>query len=87
MFMKASEDILARVKIKDMKPFPRCAPVLEELTKNHCLIVISSNDYASIKEALDLFNYDEYFRKFLAQILCSAKKKKYFMPQKNIMLR
>jgi phosphoglycolate phosphatase len=76
VFMKASEDILARVKIKDMKPFPEVAPVIEELHKNHCLIVVSSNDYASIKEALDFFNYDEYFKEILGSDFMFSKKEK-----------
>ena len=76
VFMKASEDILAQVKIKDMKPFPAVAPVIEELHKNHCLIVISSNDYASIKEALELFNYDGYFREILGSDFMFSKKEK-----------
>jgi phosphoglycolate phosphatase len=76
VFMKASEDILAQVKIKDMKPFPAVAPVIEELHKSHCLIVISSNDYASIKEALELFNYDGYFREILGSDFMFSKKEK-----------
>jgi phosphoglycolate phosphatase len=76
VFMKAAESILAQVKIKDMKPFPDVAPVIEELHKKHCLIVVSSNDYASIKEALDYFNYDDYFRDILGSDFMYSKKEK-----------
>ena len=76
VFMKASEDILAQVKIKDMKPFPQIAPVIEELHKKHCLIVVSSNDYTSIKEALDYFNYDDYFKDILGSDFMFSKKEK-----------
>jgi phosphoglycolate phosphatase len=76
VFMKAAEDILAQVKIKDMKPFPEIAPVIEELHKQHCLIVISSNDHASIKEALDYFNYDDYFKEILGSDFMFSKKEK-----------
>ncbi|HUN56005.1 MAG TPA: HAD family hydrolase [Smithella sp.] len=76
IFMKASEDILAQVKIKDMKPFPEVAPVIEELHKNHCLIVVSSNDCASIKESLEFFNYDEYFKEILGSDFMFSKKEK-----------
>jgi phosphoglycolate phosphatase len=76
VFMKASEDILAQVKIKDMKPFPEVAPVIEELHKNHCLIVVSSNDCASIKESLDFFNYDKYFKEILGSDFMFSKKEK-----------
>ena len=75
-FMKAAESILAKVKIKDMKPFPDVAPVIQELHKKHCLIVVSSNDYASIKEALDLFNYDDYFRDIFGSDFMFSKKEK-----------
>lgn len=76
VFMKAAEGILAQVKIKDMRPFPDVAPVVEELHKKHCLIVVSSNDYASIKEALDYFNYDDYFRDILGSDFMYSKKEK-----------
>lgn len=76
VFMKASEGILAQVKIRDMKPFPEVAPVIEELHKKHCLIVVSSNDYASIKEALDYFNYDDYFQDILGSDFMYSKKEK-----------
>ena len=35
-----------------MKPIAAMLPVVEELQKNHCLIVISSNDRPTIQEAL-----------------------------------
>lgn len=75
-FMKSAEDILAQVKIKDMKPFPDVAPVIKELHKTHCLIVVSSNDYASIKEALEFFNYDGYFQDILGSDFMFSKKEK-----------
>jgi phosphoglycolate phosphatase len=75
-FMKTGEDILAQVKIKDMKPFPAVAQVIEELHKNHCLVVVSSNDYNAIKEALELFNYDGYFREILGSDFMFSKKEK-----------
>jgi len=75
-FMKASVDILAQVKIRDMKPFPGVAEVIEKLHRKHRLIVISSNDYASIKEALDYFNYDDYFKDVLGSDFMFSKKEK-----------
>jgi phosphoglycolate phosphatase len=76
VFMKAAEDILAQVKIKDMKPFPDVAPVIKELHKKHCLIVVSSNDHAAIKEALEFFNYDRYFKDILGSDFMFSKKEK-----------
>jgi len=76
VFMKAAEDILAQVKIKDMKPFPEIAKVIEELYKKHCLVVVSSNDNSSIKEALEFFNYDIYFKEILGSDFMFSKKEK-----------
>ena len=77
-FMKASVDILAQVNFKDIKPIAAVVPVVKELHKNHCLIVISSNDSASIKEALELFHYDGYFREILGSDFMFSKKDKIF---------
>ena len=76
VFIKAAEDILAQVKIKDMKPFSEIAPVIEELYKKHCLVVVSSNDNSSIKEALEFFNYDIYFKEILGSDFMFSKKEK-----------
>jgi len=75
-FMKASIDILARVKIKDIKPIEDAVAVVEKLHKKHCLIVISSNETASIREALELFKYDGYFREILGSDFMLSKKDK-----------
>ena len=75
-FLKASVDILAQVNFKDIKPMDAVVPVVRELQKNHCLIVVSSNDSASIKEALELFHYDGYFREILGSDFMFSKKEK-----------
>jgi phosphoglycolate phosphatase len=75
-FMKASVDILAQTNFKDIKPLDAVVPVVRELHKNHCLIVVSSNDSASIKEALKLFHYDGYFREILGSDFMFSKKEK-----------
>ena len=54
-FMAASVDILSKVNYAEMKPFDAMRPVLQELKKKHCLIVISSNDTPTIQEALRLY--------------------------------
>ncbi|MBN1474159.1 MAG: HAD family hydrolase [Syntrophaceae bacterium] len=90
-FMKASIDILARVKIKDIKPIEDAVPVVAKLHKEHCLIVISSNETASIREALELFKYDGYFKEILGSDFMLSKKdkilyaiKKYQLPPDDI---
>ncbi|MGD0021462.1 MAG: HAD family hydrolase [Smithellaceae bacterium] len=75
-FMKASTDILAQVNIRDIKPIAAVVPVVEELHKNHCLIVVSSNESSSIKEALKLFQYNGYFREILGSDFMLSKKDK-----------
>lgn len=75
-FMKASADILAQVNIRDIKPIAAVVPVVEELHKNHCLIVVSSNESSSIKEALKLFQYNGYFREILGSDFMLSKKEK-----------
>ncbi len=75
-FMKASLDILAQVKIDDIKPIKDVAPVVEKLQKKNCLIVISSNDTASIKEVLELFGYNDYFNEILGSDFMLSKKDK-----------
>ncbi|HRS97480.1 MAG TPA: HAD hydrolase-like protein, partial [Smithella sp.] len=65
VFMKSAEEILAKVNIRDMKPFPDIEPVIRELHQKHYLIVVSSNDYASIKEALEHLTFDNYFQDIL----------------------
>ena len=75
-FMRASVDILTQVNFKDIKPIDSVVPVVRELHKNHCLIVISSNESSSIKEALELFHYDGYFREILGSDFMFSKKDK-----------
>ena len=61
-FMESSVNILAGVDYSEMKPFGAMRPVLDELKKNHPLIVISSNDTPTIQEALRLYNFNEIFQ-------------------------
>jgi len=82
-FMKASVDILTQVNFKNIKPIAAVVPVVKELHKNHCLIVVSSNDSASIEEALELFHYDGYFREILGSDFMLSKKEKIFYATKK----
>jgi phosphoglycolate phosphatase len=75
-FMKASVDILAQVNFKDIKPIAAVVPVVRKLHKNHTLIVVSSNESSSIKEALALFHYNGYFREILGSDFMFSKKEK-----------
>ena len=76
VFMKAAEDILARVDYSKMKPFGAMLPVLDELKKNHPLMVISSNDSPTIQEALRLYNFNGIFQEILGSDFMFSKKEK-----------
>ena len=75
-FSNASVDILAKVNYADMKPFDAIRPVLRKLTKNHPLIIISSNDSPTIKEALRLYDFDGIFDDILGCDFMLSKKDK-----------
>ena len=75
-FMTASVDILSQVNYREMKPFDAVRPVLQELKKNHCLIVISSNDTLTIREALRLYGFEDIFQEILGSDFMLSKKDK-----------
>jgi phosphoglycolate phosphatase len=75
-FMKASVDILSQVDYSQMKPFEAVRPVLKELKKNHRLIVISSNDTPTIREALRLYDFEDIFQEILGSDFMLSKKEK-----------
>ena len=75
-FADASVDILAKIHYAEMKPFDAIRPVLRELAKNHSLIVISSNDSPTIKEALRLYDFDGIFEDVLGCDFMLSKKDK-----------
>jgi phosphoglycolate phosphatase len=76
VFMKAAEDIIARIDYGKMKPFTAMLPVLDELKKNNILIVISSNDSPTIQEALRLYNFNGIFQEILGSDFKFSKKEK-----------
>ena len=75
-FMESSVNILAEVDYNKMKPFGAMRPVLDELKKNHPLIVISSNDSPTIQEALRLYNFNGIFQEILGSDFMFSKKEK-----------
>ncbi len=76
VFMKAAEDIPAKIDYGKMKPFTAMRPVLDELKKNNILIVISSNDSPTIQEALRLYNFNGIFQEILGADFKFSKKEK-----------
>lgn len=75
-FMAASVDILLQVNYSEIKPFDSIWPVLQELKKKHCLIVISSNDTPTIREALRLWGFEDIFQAILGSDFMLSKKEK-----------
>jgi phosphoglycolate phosphatase len=87
-FMTASVDILSQVNYSEMKPFDAMWPVLQELKKKHCLIVISSNDTPTIREALRLYGFEDIFQEILGSDFMLSKKDKilYAIKKYSVML-
>jgi len=75
-FMTTSVDILSQVNYREIKPFDAMRPVLQELKKKHCLIVISSNDTPTIREALRLYGFEDIFQEILGSDFMLSKKEK-----------
>jgi len=75
-FMTTSVDILSQVNYSEMKPFEAMRPVLQELKKKHCLMVISSNDTPTIREALRLYGFENIFQEILGSDFMLSKKDK-----------
>ena len=75
-FMAASVEIISKINYAEMKPFDSMRPVLQELKKKHCLIVISSNDTPTIREALRLYDFNGIFQEILGSDFMLSKKEK-----------
>ena len=75
-FTATSIDILARINYAEMKPFDAIRPVLRELKKNHPLVVISSNDTPTIREALRLYDFNGIFDDILGSDFMLSKTEK-----------
>ena len=75
-FTAASAGILAKINYAEMKPFDAVRPVLRELKKNHPLVVISSNDTPTIREALRLYDFNGIFDDILGSDFMLSKTEK-----------
>jgi len=75
-FMAASVDIIAQVDYSGIKPIKAMQPVLAKLQENNILLVISSNDSASINDALKLYSFDGIFQEVLGSDFMLSKKEK-----------
>ena len=59
-----------------MKPFDGLIPVLAALSRDHFLLVISSNGSKTIRKMLVRFGFDSYFREILGADFLASKKEK-----------
>lgn len=75
-FEEASVSILTQVNYAAMKPFDAIRPVLRRLKQNHPLVVISSNDTPTIREALRLYDFEGIFDDILGSDFMYSKKEK-----------
>jgi phosphoglycolate phosphatase len=75
-FVEASTDIFSQINYKDMKAVTEMLPVIEELQKNNILLVISSNDSTTIKEAIERYQFNGNFQEILGSDFMLSKKDK-----------
>jgi phosphoglycolate phosphatase len=75
-FVEASADIFSQINYKKMKAVAAMVPVIEELQKNNILLVISSNDSATIKEAIERYQFNGNFQEILGSDFMLSKKDK-----------
>jgi phosphoglycolate phosphatase len=75
-FTAASVGILAKINYAEMKPFDAIRPVLRELKKKHPLVVISSNDTPTIREALRIYDFNGIFDDILGSDFMLSKTEK-----------
>jgi phosphoglycolate phosphatase len=75
-FFEASGDLLSHVNYKEMKPVAKMPAIIEELQQNNILLVISSNDSGTIRNALEHFGYSSDFQEILGSDFMLSKKDK-----------
>ena len=86
-YIRAAKEIMPGLNYDAMKSFDGLIPVLAALSRDHCLLVISSNGSKTIRKMLVRFGFDPFFKEILgADFLVSKKEKidyalaKYGMP-------
>jgi phosphoglycolate phosphatase len=75
-FVEASTDIFSQINYNEMKAVTEMLPVIEELQKNNILLIISSNDSATIKEAIERYQFNGNFQEVLGSDFMLSKKDK-----------
>jgi len=75
-YIRAAKEIMPGLDYDAMKPFEGLIPVLAALSKEHCLLLISSNGSKTIHDMLVRFGFDAYFKDILGADFLASKKKK-----------
>jgi phosphoglycolate phosphatase len=75
-YVRAAKEIMPGLDYDAMKTFDGLLPVLAALSRDHCLLVISSNGSKTIRKMLVRFGYDPYFKEILGADFMVSKKEK-----------
>lgn len=75
-YARAAREIMPGIDFAAMKPFPGLGPVLAALSREHCLVVISSNASKMIRRLLTGFGFDGCFEEILGADFSVSKKEK-----------
>jgi phosphoglycolate phosphatase len=75
-YAQAAREIMPGIDFGAIEPFPGLLPVLASLSREHCLVVISSNASKTIRKMLVRFGFDSYFEEILGVDFLVSKKEK-----------
>jgi phosphoglycolate phosphatase len=75
-FSQAAREIMPGIDYDSMCPFDGLIPVLTSLTKDHRLVVISSNGSKTIRHLLERCGFAPYFEEVLGSDFLFSKKEK-----------
>jgi phosphoglycolate phosphatase len=75
-YSRAAKEIMPGIGYDAMKPFDGLIPVLVALSRDNCLLVISSNGSKTIRKMLVRFGFDLYFEEILGADFLVSKKDK-----------
>ena len=75
-YARAAREIMPGIDFGSIKPFDGLLPVLTSLSRDHCLVVISSNASKTIGKMLARFGFDSYFEEILGADFLTSKKEK-----------
>jgi phosphoglycolate phosphatase len=75
-FSRAAKEIMPGIDYDAMSPYDGLIPILASLTRNHRLVVISSNGSKTIRHILERCGFAPYFEEVLGSDFLLSKKEK-----------